>query len=121
MNYIDAIVVIISVVEFIFQSGGTSAYSAFRAIRVFKLIRVIRIARLFRYLQSMNHILSIMAKSLPKFAYVIVLLILCIIVYSLLGMQLYHQKLNFIRQSRANFDNFYWAFLAIFQVLSLNY
>lgn len=119
MNYLDILIAITSIIEFVFLSGGKSVISAFRAIRIFKLIRVIRIARLFRYLQSINHMMLIISKSLSKFAYVALLLLLFIIVFSLIGMQLFAGVLDFPRQSRCKFDQFYWAFLSIFQVLTI--
>ena len=53
MNYLDAGVVILSLVELIFLSDQSSAASAFRTIRIFRTFRVMRVARLFRYLSSM--------------------------------------------------------------------
>ena len=50
MNYIDGLVVILSLVELIFISRS-SAFSAFRAIRIFRAFRILRVARLFRYLE----------------------------------------------------------------------
>ena len=119
MNYLDLIIVINSFIEFAFLSGGKSAVTAFRAIRIFKLIRAARVARIFRYLQSMNHIIIVISRSLSKFAYVALLLFLFIVVYSLLGMQIFRDKLEFERQSRSSFDSFYWSFISIFQVLSI--
>ena len=119
MNYLDLLVVCTSIAEFVFISGGKSVISAFRAVRIFKLLRVLRIARLFRYLQSMNHIVIIISRSISKFAYVAILMFLFIVVYSLLGMQLFAGKLNFPRQSRASFDQFYLAFLSVFQLLTI--
>lgn len=119
MNYLDLAIVINSLIEFVFLSGGKSALTAFRAIRVFKLIRAVRVARLLRYLQSMNHIIIVISRSIYKFAYVATLLLLFIVVYSLLGMQIYAGNLKFVRQSRSSFENFYWAFISIFQVLTI--
>ena len=119
MNYLDLVIVINSFIEFAFLSGGKSAVTAFRAIRIFKLIRAARVARIFRYLQSMNHIIIVISRSLSMFAYVALLLFLFIVVYSLLGMQIYRDKLDFKRLSRSSFDSFYWSFISIFQVLSI--
>jgi len=50
MNFLDGGVVMISIVEMIFMSGGGSL-SAFRTVRVFRTFRVLRVARLLRALQ----------------------------------------------------------------------
>lgn len=119
MNYLDLLIVVSSFIEFGLLSGSKSALSAFRAIRIFKLIRVIRVARLFRYLKSMSHIILVISRSISKLAYVAILLFIFVIIYSLLGMEIFAGNLDFPRQSRGRFDNFYWAFLSIFQVLSI--
>ena len=51
MNYLDGMVVILSIVEILFLSknkGGGSALSAFRTVRIFRTFRVLRVARLLR-------------------------------------------------------------------------
>lgn len=53
MNYLDATVVILSIVEMAFLSGSKTGLSAFRSIRIFRTFRVLRVARLLRSMQSM--------------------------------------------------------------------
>jgi hypothetical protein len=51
MNYLDGIVVILSIIEMIIVSGSKKgALSAFRAVRIFRIFRVLRVARLLRSL-----------------------------------------------------------------------
>jgi hypothetical protein len=52
MNYMDGTIVLLSLVEMIFMSGG-GALSALRAVRIFRVFRVLRVARLLRGLKSM--------------------------------------------------------------------
>ena len=47
MNFLDGGVVVISLVEVAFLSGG-GALSAFRTVRIFRTFRVLRVARLLR-------------------------------------------------------------------------
>jgi len=49
MNLIDAIIVILSLIEIFFMNGSGS-FTAFRAIRIFRTFRVVRVARLVRSL-----------------------------------------------------------------------
>lgn len=57
MNYLDGAVVILSVVELVFMSGGGGAMSAFRTVRIFRTFRVLRVARLLRSMKSMMNII----------------------------------------------------------------
>ena len=117
MNYFDSIVVILSMIEF-FVASGTS-FSAFRVVRVFRIIRVLKIARIFRYLTSISTILRTLSNSISRFAYLILFLSILLVVFSLLGMQIFKSNFNFPEGlPRANFENFYSAVLTMFQVLS---
>mmetsp|Transcript_20026 Transcript_20026/g.3279 ORF Transcript_20026/g.3279 Transcript_20026/m.3279 type:complete len:154 (+) Transcript_20026:408-869(+) len=95
MNYLDGAVVIFSLIELIFLSGSNSALSAFRVIRIFRTFRVMRVARLFRYLSSMAKIMSVIGRSLSNFIYLALLLLLFILIFALLGMQIFGGKFNF--------------------------
>jgi hypothetical protein len=59
MNYLDGLVVILSLVEAAFLSGSGGALSAFRSIRMFRTFRVLRVARLLRSMKSMMNILAV--------------------------------------------------------------
>ena len=120
INYLDATVVFLSLIELIFLSGSSSAISAFRTIRIFRTFRVLRVAKLLRHMKSMNVIISVLSKSISSFIYLALLLLLFIIIFALLGMQIFGGKFNFPEgQPRGNFDSFHSAFVTIFQILSL--
>lgn len=120
MNYFDASIVILSVVELIYLNRGKSAISAFRVVRVFRILRVLRIARIFRYMRSMSRIMQVLGKSMSKFIYLALLLLLFLIIYSLLAMQVFGGRFNFYNGvPRSNFDSFHWSFVTTFQVLSI--
>jgi len=62
MNFMDGTIVILSLIEVIFQSGG--ALGALKAIRVFRIFRVLRVARLLRGMKSMMQIVNVISRSL---------------------------------------------------------
>lgn len=119
MNYLDCMVVILSIVEM--TLSGSSNLSAFRSIRIFRTFRVLRVARLLRSMQSMQAILGVLVRSMDSFIYLALLLMLFIFIYALLGMQLYGGNFNFTGNyadppgvPRTNFNNFNSAFLTVF-------
>ena len=115
MNYLDGIIVILSIVEItIFNAGGNNAISAFRSVRIFRTFRVLRVARLLRALKSMHQIISVIGRSLSSFTYLAVLLLLFMFIYALLGIQLFGTI-----QSIPYFSNFLSAFVSAFQVMTL--
>ena len=48
MNIFDGTIVMLSIVEMLFMSGGNKAVSAFRSVRIFRTFRVLRVTRLLR-------------------------------------------------------------------------
>ena len=118
MNYFDSVITLLSLIELVFISKDGSAISAFRGVRVFRLIRVVRIVRLFRYLKSMAHIFQVISKSISKFIYLALFLLLLIVIYSLLGMRIFANSFD-SSISRSNFDTFNSAFITIFQIMTL--
>ncbi|OMJ68109.1 hypothetical protein SteCoe_34530 [Stentor coeruleus] len=120
MNYFDTIVVVLSLIELVaFSNSKTSTFSAFRAIRVFRIFRVLRVVRILRYLESMGQIIRAVSKSLSNFMYLFLLLALFLIIFSLLGMQIFGGEFSFPQGlPRGNFDSFHWAFVTTFILLS---
>jgi hypothetical protein len=103
------------------SAGQKSAISAFRAIRIFRIFRVLRVTRLLRGLLFMKIIVQVIGKTIEDFAYISMLLFLMIIIFSLLGMQIFGGNFVFEDQEyvRMNFDTFFNAFLSNFQILTL--
>lgn len=119
MNYLDGMVVMLSVFELAFLSGG-GALSAFRAVRIMRTFRVLRVARLLKSMQSMQTIIDVIGRSISSFLYLALLLLLFCFIYSLLGMQTFGGKFNFDDGvPRGNFDSFNTAFVTVFQVLTM--
>lgn len=118
MNYLDVIIVLLSLLEFILNVGST-AVTAFRILRVFRIIRVVRVARIFRYLTFMKNLIFVITQSMSKFIYLALLLVLLNLIYALLGYQIFSGKFHG-EIPRSNFENFGWAYLTVFQVLTLS-
>ena len=124
MNLFDAGIVMLSLVEAIFLSGGkTKAVSAFRAIRLFRTFRVLRVTKLLRSLSYMKIIIGVIIRSLKKFAYIAVLLFLFLFIFTLLGMNIFGGAFNFPdnigpNRLRENFDTFGDAFITSFQIMT---
>lgn len=118
MNLFDSIVVTLSLIETVFLSG--TGLSALRAFRVFRAFRVLRVARLFRHLYYLHQLMRVIEKSIMTLIYMGILIFLFLVVFSLLGMQLFGGRFDFQDgRPRANFDNFNHAFLTSFQLLTM--
>jgi len=119
MNYLDGMVVLLSIFELAFLSGG-GALSAFRAVRIMRTFRVLRVARLLKSMQSMQTIIDVIGRSISSFLYLALLLLLFIFIYALLGMQTFGGQFDFDEGvPRSNFDTFNTAFITVFQVLTM--
>lgn len=77
--------------------------------------------RLLRYWTSLSNLVASLLNSVRSIASLLLLLFLFIIIFSLLGMQLFGGKYNFedMHVRRSTFDNFPQALLSVFQVGNL--
>lgn len=127
MNYLDGVVVILSIIEMVIVSGSKGgALSAFKAVRIFRIFRVLRVARLLKSMKSMQVIISVLLRSMSSFIYLFSLLMLFLFIYSLLGMQLFGGQLEFEENfagptgiPRTNFNNIQTSFYTAFQILTM--
>jgi len=121
LNWIDAAIVIISVVEIIL-AGFHVTSPIFRAIQAFSVLRGLRIARivrLLRVMKTMQLLIRVISSTITSFVYIGMLLFIFLYIYALLGMQLFGGKFNFTEgKPRQNFDSFHNAFLSVYQVLT---
>lgn len=114
MNLLDGTIVMLSLLELAMGSGG-GTLSAFRSVRVFRTFRVLRVARVLRSLKQMQQITSVIVKSATSFAYIAVLLLIFLFIFSLLGMQTFGGRFDFEDgKPRGNYDSFNVAFLTSF-------
>ena len=71
-----------------------------------------------RYWNSLSNLVASLLNSVRSIASLLLLLFLFIIIFSLLGMQLFGGKFNFDETRRSTFDNFPQSLLTVFQVMS---
>lgn len=83
MNKLDFLIVVASILELFLNIAIQSE------VRILRSIRAVRIARIFRFIESMKTIMTSIGNSLSKFIYLAMLLFLFIIMFSLLGIELF--------------------------------
>ncbi len=71
--------------------------------------------------QSLSNLVASLLNSMKSIASLLLLLFLFIIIFSLLGMQVFGGKFNFdeTQTKRSTFDNFPQALLTVFQVFTV--
>jgi hypothetical protein len=127
-NIFDAFIVILTIAENIIdltlsddQFSQKGAISGFRAIRLF---RIFKVARNMRSFQNMIEKIAMSLKDIANFS---VLLFLFLFTFTLLGLELFANKVKFDDEGyvdlvngtspRPNFDDFFKAFITIFLVM----
>ena len=137
-NVLDAIIVLLSIVNIIVASSGSGAnLSVFKGFRALRALRPLRLVVRFSELQLvMNSIFA----SLPALANVLLVSIFFFLIFAIMGIQFFKGKLKrcelngeveFVtievcstiagavwKNPIINFDNFYEAFVTLFQVAS---
>ena len=113
MNWLDAVCVITSLMEVLFQSGGGVS-----ALRVLRLMRILRSMKMIKDGSALKQMIETAIASMKAVLNFGVLLLLLIYIFALLGMNLFGGELKMDDGSvpRANFDTFVAAFMAVFQV-----
>ncbi|NXE43913.1 CAC1S protein, partial [Ptilorrhoa leucosticta] len=89
-------------------------------ISVLRCIRLLRIFKITRYWTSLSNLVASLLNSVRSIASLLLLLFLFIIVFALLGMQLFGGKFDFedMEVRRSTFDNFPQALISVFQILT---
>uniref|UniRef100_A0A4W4GKZ1 Voltage-dependent L-type calcium channel subunit alpha n=1 Tax=Electrophorus electricus TaxID=8005 RepID=A0A4W4GKZ1_ELEEL len=89
-------------------------------ISVFRCVRLLRIFKVTRHWQSLSNLVMSLLNSVKSIASLLLLLFLFILIFSLLGMQVFGGKFNFdaTEKNRSSFDNFPQALLTVFQILT---
>ena len=111
-NVFDLLVVIISFVEL--GAGGGGAMSSLRALRI------LRVVKLVRSWKSLQQFLLTVYKTTLELGNFLMIVILCIFIFALLGMQLFGNRMNFEGEElpRHHFDTLLWSTITIFQILT---
>ncbi|XP_065099249.1 calcium channel, voltage-dependent, L type, alpha 1S subunit, a [Paramisgurnus dabryanus] len=116
-NRFDCFVVSVGVLELILVRMDVMSVMGISVLRCIRLLRLIKITR---YWTALSNLVASLLNSVRSVASLLLLLFLFIVIFALLGMQVFGGKFNFpdggVR--RSNFDNFPQALITVFQVMT---
>ncbi|KAG8518020.1 LOW QUALITY PROTEIN: Voltage-dependent L-type calcium channel subunit alpha-1S, partial [Galemys pyrenaicus] len=116
-NRFDCLVVCTGVLELLLvESGAMSPLG----ISVLRCIRLLRLFKITKYWTSLSNLVASLLNSVRSIASLLLLLFLFIVIFALLGMQLFGGRYDFedTEERRSNFDTFPQALISVFQVLT---
>ncbi|XP_013922794.1 PREDICTED: voltage-dependent L-type calcium channel subunit alpha-1S, partial [Thamnophis sirtalis] len=89
-------------------------------ISVLRCIRLLRLLKITKYWTSLNNLVASLLNSVRSIASLLTLLFLFMVIFALLGMQLFGGRFDFddTEIRRSTFDNFPQALISVFQVLT---
>ncbi|XP_028828597.1 voltage-dependent N-type calcium channel subunit alpha-1B isoform X6 [Denticeps clupeoides] len=115
-NCFDFGVILGSIFEVVFaaiQPGASFGISVLRALRLLRIFKVTK------YWNSLRNLVVSLLNSMKSIISLLFLLFLFIVVFALLGMQLFGGQFNFEDETpTTNFDNFPSAIMTVFQILT---
>ncbi|TMS39072.1 hypothetical protein L596_005655 [Steinernema carpocapsae] len=117
-NRFDCFVVISSIIEFVLVYFDVMKPLGVSVLRSARLLRIFKVTK---YWTSLRNLVSSLLNSLRSIMSLLLLLFLFIVIFALLGMQVFGGKFNFNPMQpkpRANFDTFIQALLTVFQILT---
>lgn len=116
-NRFDCFVVCTGLIEVLLV--GSNIMSPL-GISVLRCIRLLRIFKITRYWTSLNNLVASLLNSVRSIASLLLLLFLFMIIFALLGMQMFGGKFDFedIEVRRSTFDTFPQALITVFQILT---
>ncbi|KAJ8373279.1 hypothetical protein AAFF_G00266900 [Aldrovandia affinis] len=116
-NRFDCFVVVVGVLEIILVQIDIMSPLG---ISVLRCIRLLRLFKVTKYWTSLSNLVASLLNSVRSIASLLLLLFLFIVIFSLLGMQVFGGKFNFPDKEvqRSNFDNFPQALISVFQILT---
>lgn len=88
-------------------------------LSVLRCVRLLRVFKVTRYWRSLSNLVASLLNSIQSIASLLLLLFLFIVIFSLLGMQVFGGRFNFNEteaKPRSNFDTFWQSLLTVFQV-----
>ncbi|XDV51463.1 hypothetical protein PO909_020336, partial [Leuciscus waleckii] len=115
-NCFDCIVIVGSIFEVFWAmvKPGTSF-----GISVLRALRLLRIFKVTKYWASLRNLVVSLLSSMKSIISLLFLLFLFIVVFALLGMQLFGGQFNFVQGTPpTNFDTFPAAIMTVFQILT---
>uniref|UniRef100_A0A672NHM8 Voltage-dependent L-type calcium channel subunit alpha n=1 Tax=Sinocyclocheilus grahami TaxID=75366 RepID=A0A672NHM8_SINGR len=116
-NRFDCFVVSVGILEIILVRMDIMSVMG---ISILRCIRLLRLFKVTRYWTSLNNLVASLLNSVRSIASLLLLLFLFIVIFALLGMQVFGGKFNFPDEHvrRSNFDNFPQALITVFQILT---
>jgi len=117
-NRFDCFVVIASIIEFVLIYMGLMTPLGISVLRCVRLLRVFKVTR---YWTALRNLVASLLNSMKSIASLLLLLFLFIVIFALLGMQMFGGKFDHIfaveEKPRNNFDSFWGALITVFQVM----
>ncbi|ELW57722.1 Voltage-dependent L-type calcium channel subunit alpha-1S [Tupaia chinensis] len=116
-NRFDCFVVCSGILEILLVESGAMTPLG---ISVLRCIRLLRIFKITKYWTSLSNLVASLLNSIRSIASLLLLLFLFIVIFALLGTQLFGGRYDFedTEVRRSNFDNFPQALISVFQVLT---
>ncbi|XP_025029510.1 voltage-dependent L-type calcium channel subunit alpha-1S [Python bivittatus] len=116
-NRFDCLVVCTGILELILVEIASMTPLG---ISVLRCIRLLRIFKITKYWTSLNNLVASLLNSVRSIASLLTLLFLFMVIFALLGMQLFGGRFDFddVEIRRSTFDNFPQALISVFQVLT---
>ncbi|XP_053619116.1 muscle calcium channel subunit alpha-1-like isoform X3 [Plodia interpunctella] len=117
-NRFDCFVVIGSISEMVLTKTGVMPPLGISVLRCVRLLRVFKVTK---YWRSLSNLVASLLNSIQSIASLLLLLFLFIMIFALLGMQVFGGKFNYDpveEKDRHNFDCFWQALLTVFQILT---
>ncbi|CAH0562347.1 unnamed protein product [Brassicogethes aeneus] len=117
-NRFDCFVVIGSISEMILTNTHVMPPLGISVLRCVRLLRVFKVTK---YWRSLSNLVASLLNSIQSIASLLLLLFLFIVIFALLGMQVFGGRFNFKdtqEKSRYNFDSFWQSLLTVFQILT---
>ena len=117
-NRFDCFVVLSSIFEFVLTRTGLMPPLGLSVLRSARLLRIFKVTV---YWHSLSLLVRSLLGSIRSIVSLLLLLFLFILIFALLGMQLFGGKFSFEGETepyRNNFDSFWQALLTVFQILT---
>ncbi|KAF4532564.1 hypothetical protein B566_EDAN008488, partial [Ephemera danica] len=117
-NRFDCFVVIGSIGELVLTNTNVMPPLGVSVLRCVRLLRVFKVTK---YWRSLSNLVASLLNSIQSIASLLLLLFLFIVIFALLGMQVFGGKFNFDNTTdkpRSNFDSFWQSLLTVFQILT---
>ncbi|KAG5668929.1 hypothetical protein PVAND_016838 [Polypedilum vanderplanki] len=120
-NRFDCFVVIGSIVEMILTNTEVMPPLGVSVLRCVRLLRVFKVTK---YWRSLSNLVASLLNSIQSIFSLLLLLFLFIVIFSLLGMQVFGGKFGNSEEGRkedkprSNFDSFWQSLLTVFQILT---